>query len=318
MSARGDDLVATIDIGTNTVLLLVAKRGGGGVEHVLDRAEITRLGKGVDREGRLSPASIDATLAAIDRHVREARALGAARIAAVGTSALRDAANARDFLARAAALLGSEVEVISGAREAELTFRGALDGIPLADEVVTAFDVGGGSTEIICGRTSPIAIEHATSLQIGSVRLFERHATDAAQPVAPSVIDAIAADVRRALATVTFGPKGPLVGIAGTVTTIAAIARDVDPYDARRIHGARITIDELRRVTSELAAMTLDERRRVRGLEPARADVIVAGAVLVRCVLEWAGAVDLVVSDGGVRVGLAAELLRSRDRPDLG
>jgi exopolyphosphatase/guanosine-5'-triphosphate,3'-diphosphate pyrophosphatase len=176
---------------------------------------------------------------------------------------------------------------------------------------VLVFDVGGGSTEIIVGdvpegsgRPTP---REKISLDIGSVRLTERHVRG--DPPSAGELASVREDVRAALARVPFRPSGQVVGVAGTVTTIAAFAKDIVPYDGARVHGADLTLDEMERATAELARMSLDERRRLPAIDPKRADVIVAGAALTAEVLRFCGARRLTVSDRGVRWGLVARAL---------
>jgi exopolyphosphatase/guanosine-5'-triphosphate,3'-diphosphate pyrophosphatase len=302
--------VAAIDIGTNSVLLLVAERRGDEIVPVVERAAITRLGRGVDAAHVLDPGAVEATLACLADYAAELRRAGAERIAAVGTSAMRDAAGGEDFRRRARDLLGEEPRVISGEEEAELTFSGALTGLGL-DGPVTVFDLGGGSTEVIRGRAgaSGDAVERAVSLDIGSVRLTERHVH--ADPPREDELLTVRRAVRDALAGLDERWKGAgsLVGVAGTVTTLAAFALDVAPYDPARVHGARLDATRVVRATADLAGRTLAERQASPAIDPRRADVIVAGALIVEEILAWAGAAELVASDRGVRWGLAKRLL---------
>ncbi|AUX40816.1 phosphatase [Sorangium cellulosum] len=309
--------VAAIDIGTNSVLLLIAERRGGELVALIDRATITRLGQGVDAARALAPEAVERTLACLARYGEELRSLGVERVDAVGTSAMRDAAGGEAFIARARELIGVAPRVISGPEEAELTFAGALTGLDLpAGAPRIVFDVGGGSTEIIVG-TAAGEVEQAVSLDVGAVRLTERHVR--ADPPAEADLAAVRAASRAALATVRAEPlrAAPiLVGVAGTVTTLAALARDVVPYDGARVHGARLSGAEIAALTARLASAPLAARRQLPALDPARADVIVAGSALVEEILAWAsklaGApVDLVVSDRGVRWGLAERLCPS-------
>jgi exopolyphosphatase/guanosine-5'-triphosphate,3'-diphosphate pyrophosphatase len=307
--------VAAIDIGTNSVLLLIAEtQAGGELSPVLERATITRLGEDVDRTRELADAARARTLACLGAYAKDLELHAPDRIAVVGTSALRDARGGPEFTKDAEGVLGVRPLVISGRREAELTFRGTLSGLGLEGRVAV-FDVGGGSTEIVVGNTTnaasssrtPPSIESATSLNIGSVRLFERHVrTD---PPAPHEID----DVRQAVdATLLAEPAIPheatLVGVAGTVTTLAAVAGAIDPYDGARVHGARLELETIRAVLRRLTSVALAERKEIPGLEPRRADVIVAGAVLVERLVTWSQKSEVVVSDRGVRWGLAEEL----------
>jgi len=303
--------VAAIDIGTNSVLLLLAETDADGrLSPIAERATITRLGEGVDRTRQLSEAARARTLACLGEYARELNALAPSRVAVVGTSAMRDARGGAEFAEDAERLLGVRPVVVSGRREAELTFRGALSGLDL-EGAVAVFDVGGGSTEIVSGSVamSRPRIASAKSLDIGSVRLFERHVRS--DPPSPAELESLRSSVDSVLADEpAIAKDATLVGVAGTVTTLAAVASSVAPYDASRIHGARLTLETIRSVADRLARSTLAERKRLPGLDPRRADVIVAGAVLVERILTWSGKAELVVSDRGVRWGLAEEFAR--------
>jgi exopolyphosphatase/guanosine-5'-triphosphate,3'-diphosphate pyrophosphatase len=300
-------LRAAIDIGTNTLLALVGRvRAGGVVERVADLATITRLGQGVDRTHRLAPEAMARTLDALREFVAQARALGAVSISAVATSAVRDADNREEFLAAARAIAGPDVEVISGEREAALTFAGAAAGTGLpAGARALVFDVGGGSTELIAGPLGAAPVE-LRSLDIGSVRLTER----CVRGDPPAAEDLACVDQAIAAALADLPPPPPhdvLLGLAGTVTTLAAIARGEHSLAGAAVHGVTLTRGEVARVAARLAALPLVSRRAVPGLDPRRGDVIVAGAAIVRAVMAWAGREALVVSDGGVRIGLLLE-----------
>jgi len=305
----GEALVAAIDIGTNSVLLLVARAGAdGSLEPVEELATITRLGEGVDKSRTLAPEAVERTLACLDEYARVIAKWGVTNLAAVGTSAMRDARGGDIFRAKAKALLGTEPRIISGAEEARLTFIGGLSGIrlpPDSSEVIV-FDIGGGSTELIRGNAATGKTSSAVSLDVGSVRLTERHIrTD---PPTEAELEALDRDIERLLADAPSLGDAVLVGVAGTVTTIAAIAGKVDPYDAARVHGATLSREAVDATCARLASLPLAERVRLPGLSPKRADVIVAGARLCRAIMQRAGASELIVSDRGVRWGLAAEL----------
>jgi exopolyphosphatase / guanosine-5'-triphosphate,3'-diphosphate pyrophosphatase len=277
---------------------------GGGLTPIVERATITRIGRGVDATGLLAAEGIDATLAALRDFVGEAKAAGATAIAAVGTSALRDARNGGAFLEPAATILGGDVEVISGEREAHLTFRGATFGLPLEGQEVTVVDIGGGSTEIVRGRGRHI--QDAVSLPVGSVRLFERHVRH--DPPLVQEIDRIVGEVEDAIGQHAPFLGEPLVGIAGTVTTLAAMVEEIDSYDPSRIHGALLTCNTIDDLLGRMLRMPLSERQRLPGLDPRRADVIVAGAAIAGAVLARSHAPHMHVSHGGVRFGRALEL----------
>lgn len=308
--------LAALDIGTNTVLLLIAELREGKLQPIVERATITRLGKGVDASGHLAPEAVERTLACVRDYARVIGEAGVERVAAVGTSALRDAAEGASFLDAAEGVLGTRPRVIDGLEEADLAFRGALSGLP-APERVLVFDVGGGSTEVIRGRCQPEpAVESAVSLAIGSVRLHERHLRS--DPPAASEIAAARHDTRAALASAPAPGGLPIVGVAGTVTTLAAVEFGLSEYDPARVHGQRLARSAVRALADRLARMTLAERRQLPGLEPGRADVIVAGAEIVASVLEWSGQDVLLVSDRGVRWGLVERLAREEFAPSGG
>jgi exopolyphosphatase / guanosine-5'-triphosphate,3'-diphosphate pyrophosphatase len=294
--------VAAIDIGTNSVLLLIADVSGGAAVPLVERATITRLGQGVDRSRRLAPEAIERTLACLERYAAEIREHAPDVVLAVGTSAMRDAEGGASFRERARDLLGVEPRVASGDEEAELTFLGALSGLQVAGDVLVV-DVGGGSTEIITGDVAS-GPRDKISLDIGSVRLTERHVRD--DPPSEADLERVRADVRAALEGVPFRPSGLAVGVAGTVTTIAAFAKDIVPYDGARAHGAVLTRDEVSAAVAELARLPVEQRRQLPAVDPKRADVIVAGAVLVDELLRFHGIESMIVSDRGVRWGLVA------------
>ncbi|MEO8906285.1 MAG: Ppx/GppA phosphatase family protein [Polyangiaceae bacterium] len=300
--------IATIDIGTNSVLLLVAAVSGGALKPVVERATVTRLGEGVDRNRRLLPEAAERTLACLADYAGTLREQGVTRLDAVGTSAMRDAAGGQEFVARAAQILGVAPRVIDGNEEARLTFAGALSGLPIAGNVMV-FDIGGGSTEIVVGEIGPAGrkIAAAVSLDIGSVRLFERHVRS--DPPSQSELLAVEQDIALALKGAP-APTVPaaLVGVAGTVTQLAALELELARYDAARVHGSELSRTTVDRLADKLAASTLAQRRVLPGMEPSRADVLVVGSAIARAVLHWSGATKLVVSDRGVRWGLCQEL----------
>jgi exopolyphosphatase/guanosine-5'-triphosphate,3'-diphosphate pyrophosphatase len=242
----------------------------------------------------------------------------------VGTSALRDAAGGESFLIRTREMLGFEVEVVSGTREAELTFVGALSGIELraaktdGRDQSFVFDIGGGSTELIVGRSmgregaQGSAISACTSLNIGSVRLTERNRPS--DPPSRQQLERIRTQARDALraSTIIVPPDCVVVGVAGTVTTLFAISENMSDYEPEKVHGRLLTKRAIDAVSSRLAQMTLKERIQVPGLSPGRADVIVAGSILCSEILEYARASELVVSDRGVRFGVLQELIQAR------
>ncbi len=293
---------AVIDVGTNSVLLLVAeRRPDGSFVAVDERMEITRLGKGVDRTGELAPDAVEATVEALASFARAARQAGAEALSVTATSAARDARNGRLFFDRAREAAGVEVEVLSGDLEAELSYEAARADFgpgPLA-----ILDIGGGSTEVVVGEGERLAFRR--SFDVGAVRLTERHL--ASDPPSGAELAALRADLARAVADVPRAPAGArVVGIAGTVTTLCAISLGLDGYDGRLVHGKELPAPEVRALADRLAPLPLEARRHVPGLPPKRADTIVAGAEILLAVLERLGGRALTVSDKGIRWGLLA------------
>ena len=296
--------LATIDVGTNTTLLLVAEIGGDDVRVLAERAEITRLGRGIGADGGLERPGIERTLAVLADYAAVAADHGAA-VHAIGTEALRRAPNAHAFLEPAAAILGVPVDVIDGDREAALTFLAAQRSFPEATAgVAVVIDIGGGSTEIIVARGGHIVFRR--SLPVGSVRLTERHVR--ADPASAAEIAAIEGEIAQLLANVPF-PSGPatLIGTAGTVTTLAAMSLGLTSYDPQLVHGHRLTIAALEQEMARLRGSTQPEREEMAGLDPKRADVILAGACILRQIALAARASDILVSDRGIRWGLLFE-----------
>jgi exopolyphosphatase/guanosine-5'-triphosphate,3'-diphosphate pyrophosphatase len=273
--------LAAFDVGTNSTRLLVADVDGGEIvaEHAREMV-ITRLGKGVDRSGRFDPAALARTLEVLAGYAEICRRLGVARRRLVATSATRDAADRRAFLDGVRDLLGVDAEVLTGQAEAATAYRGATATLE-GDLATLVVDIGGGSTELILGdgRDARAMI----SLDIGCVRLFERHLHH--DPPTAAEAAALRADVAAHLATVAGvldpAAAGRVVGVAGTVTTVTAIALGLDAYDPRRIHRATLDAAEIAAVADKLAAMTVAERAALPVMAKGREDVIAAGALLL-------------------------------------
>jgi exopolyphosphatase/guanosine-5'-triphosphate,3'-diphosphate pyrophosphatase len=298
--------VAAIDCGTNSIRLLVAEIHNGRLTDVLRRMEIVRLGQGVDRTGRLAPEAIERTRVALASYVGDIGRLGATRLRMVATSASRDAGNAADFRAMVLATLGAPPEVISGAEEARLSFTGAVRGLALPGPYLVV-DIGGGSTEFVRGSST---VDCSISVDIGCVRMTERHLHDdppTRAQIAAAEAD-IAAAVHNALSTVGNDATGTLVGLAGSVTTVAAIALGLPAYDPVRIHHARIVYPAVARVTAELLAARRAARLALPVMHPGRADVIGAGALILRVVMEQAGYDSVVASEHDILDGIAYSL----------
>jgi exopolyphosphatase/guanosine-5'-triphosphate,3'-diphosphate pyrophosphatase len=296
--------VAAIDCGTNTILCLIAEQDGGEVRALEDRAEITRLGEGLQASGQLKPEAIARTLRVLRGYVERIRALGCAHVLGVGTEALRRAENGHLFLNEATALLGTvggRFQVIDGEREAALAWRAVRGSFPAVEGTRTVLDIGGGSTELLVGADE---IEEVVSMPIGSVRLTEAYLHH--DPPTPDETRALIACIDEALAG-RPRPRGQLVGVAGTVTTLAAISLGLTDYDGDRVHGFSLDRATVEALLTRLGAQPLADRRRTPGLDPRRADVIYAGALILARVMEKGGLDRLRVSDRGIRWGLAYE-----------
>ena len=306
--------VGAIDLGTNSTRLLVADVEDGRLVEIERLLQITRLGEDVDRGGVLVPQAMERAYQTLAGFRTVAAGHGVTRVLATATSAVRDAANGRDLLDEIERRFGFETRLLSGDEEALLTFRGIASTRPIEGETLI-IDIGGGSTELIVGTATGVGFHVST--QMGCVRLSERWlATD---PPTAAELAACAADVRAILAAHVpadvrrpGGPPRAAIGVAGTVTTIASIDLGLAAYDPERIHGHRLPAAAVARERARLAALTVAERREVRGLEPARAPVIVAGAVILDELLRWLGLDAIEASERDILHGaalLAAETL---------
>jgi exopolyphosphatase/guanosine-5'-triphosphate,3'-diphosphate pyrophosphatase len=308
--------VAAIDQGTNSCRLTVveppADPAGEPTELARDMV-ITRLGRGVDRTGRFDPDVLARTLEVIGRHCRRARALGAERIRVGATSATRDAANRGELADAVRELAGSDLEVISGEREAALSFLGATRGLEAEDGPFLVLDIGGGSTEFVLG-TRPGVAEDAISTQMGSVRLTERAVRS--DPPTAEDLDRLRAEARegieKAAIAVPIDRARTFVSVAGTATTLQAIALGLGRYDPDRIHRTWLDAAEAERVVQGLAAITNAERAAIPVMAPGRGDVIVAGAMILLEAMRRFGFARTLVSETDILDGLAFELLGVR------
>ncbi|MER7107837.1 Ppx/GppA phosphatase family protein [Streptomyces sp. NPDC000229] len=303
--------VAAIDCGTNSIRLLVADidPATGDVTDLDRRMTIVRLGQGVDRTGRLAPEALERTFAACHEYAAVIKEYGAERLRFVATSASRDAENRDDFVRGVMDILGVEPEVISGDQEAEFSFTGAtkeLKGGGSGEYLVV--DIGGGSTEFVVGAAHARA---ARSVDIGCVRLTERHVRS--DPPSEAEVAAIRADVEAALdlaeETVPLREAETLVGLAGSVTTVAAIALGLPAYDSAAIHRSRISYEQVAEVTARLLSATHDERSAIPVMHPGRVDVIVSGALVLLAVMDRIGAPEVVVSEHDILDGIALSLV---------
>jgi exopolyphosphatase/guanosine-5'-triphosphate,3'-diphosphate pyrophosphatase len=301
--------VAAIDCGTNSLRLLVADIDveAGRLVDRHRQMEIVRLGQDVDRTGRLAPEALERTFAVCDRYAAVIRELGAERIRFVATSASRDAENRADFVDGVLARIGVEPEVATGDEEARLSFSGATRGLVGAEPPYLVVDIGGGSTEFVLGTSSPVA---ARSVDVGCVRLTERHFAD--DPPTQAEIDALVVDVDAAIAlaaeVVPLHEAHTLVGLAGSVTTVTAVALGLEEYDASRVHGTRLSAATVRETSERLLAMTHDERAQIAVIHPGRVDVLNAGVLVLRRIMEASGLDEVLVSEHDILDGIAWSL----------
>ncbi len=296
--------LAALDFGTNTALLLIVDFDGKELRVLEDHADIVRIGEGLDHSGKLKEEAIARGLEALDRYIERITANECGHVLAVGTEALRRAQNGAIFVNEATARLGrvgGRFQVIDGEREAKLAWRAVRGSFPMLTGTRTVVDIGGGSTEILVGDEK---IEQLISLPIGSVRLTERILKS--DPVSAEQRAALIDTIDRALDAAPR-PSAPIVGIAGTVTTLAAMSQSLDTYDGNRVHGQKLSIETIRALCDRLAALPLAVRRQTPGLDPRRADVIFAGATILLRILERAGASECIVSDRGIRWGVIYE-----------
>ncbi|MGW5670648.1 Ppx/GppA phosphatase family protein [Micromonospora sp. NPDC003776] len=308
--------MAAIDCGTNSIRLLVADLpdpSAGPAAPLADvsrRMEIVRLGQGVDRTGRLAPEAIERTRVALADYAAEIEKLGADRVRMCATSATRDAANAADFRNMVEQTLGVAPEVVTGDEEARLSFTGAVRGLPAdAEPPYLVVDIGGGSTEFVVG-TREAGVRAAVSMDIGCVRMTERHLhgdPPSLDEIAAAQAD-IAVAVDRALEAVPGREAATLVGLAGSVTTVVAIAQGLREYDPARIHHARVSYEQVAEVTADLLAKTREQRLAIPVMHPGRADVIGAGALVLRVIMERAGMPSVVASEHDILDGIAWSL----------
>lgn len=314
MTSYAEGRYAAIDIGTVTCRMLVGDVAGGRVIPVDREYEITNLGEGVDASGVLKREAMDRVMGAIGRYLEVRDRLDDADhpvrgTMAVATSAARDAANADEF-AQLLAEQGLELAVIPGEKEAALSFRGASADFADADGDIMVVDVGGGSTEVVCGPAGG-APRTARSFDIGCRRVTERFLKS--DPPAPGEIAQARAWMRRQLdpyfeGLAGFGDVTRMVAVAGTATTAVSIREKMAVYDSDRVHGAQVTLGELASVRARLARLPLDERRKVTGLDPGRAPVIVAGLVILEEVMRAAGMDAFTASESDILQGMILEM----------
>lgn len=305
---------AVLDVGTNSVKFHIAEVGPDGAwKTIADRAELTRLGEGLKEGGAITTDAADRTAAAIEGMVAEAHAAGCIAIAAVGTAGLRIATNSADVLEIIRARTGVQVEVISGDEEGRLAYVAVRAGLPSATGSLVVFDTGGGSSQFTFGEGDQVS--ERFSVNVGAVRYTERYGLDGAvsSDVLREAMKAIAEDLSR----IANRPQpGTLVGMGGAVTNLTAVSYAMATYEPDSIQGTVLTRDEIDRQIELYRTTPLDARTTIAGLQPKRADVILAGACIVGTVMELTGKHELTVSDRGLRHGVLAERFATTGRGD--
>jgi exopolyphosphatase/guanosine-5'-triphosphate,3'-diphosphate pyrophosphatase len=303
--------VAVVDVGSNSTRLLVADVDGA--VSVLERqSRVTRLGRGVDLSGQLSDEAIEAACAVIADYVEICARLGAERVTAIATSAVRDASNGDAFVAELRERFALSARVLDGEEEARLTYRGATaEAVPTVPTLV--IDIGGGSTEMVVGSGDEIAFH--SSLQAGVVRHTERHVSG--DPPTAVELEELAGDVRASIADALPAGRAPVVsvgiGVAGTPTSLAAVDLELDPYDPARVHGHVLSLKTIQHLLSRFASAPLDERAAIPGLHPDRAPTIIAGCVILVEAMRAFGLDRIEASEHDILYGTALQAARSAD-----
>jgi len=304
--------VAAFDCGTNSLRLLVADLdpGAGTLEEVVREMRIVRLGQGVDRSGRIADASLQRVFAAVEEYMDLVREHHVQQTRFCATSAARDADNVEEFLAGIETLTGVRPEILAGDEEARVSFAGATRSLPPLPEPLLVIDIGGGSTELILGNADG-SIVAQESLDIGSVRLNERHL--ASDPPSPAEIAAAVADIDAVLDECSVDPSlaGAVIGVAGTVTTLAAAVLDLATYDRTVIHHSVLRPDAVQGAVSELLSMLVEQRKALPYMHPGRADVIGAGGLILDRVLRRTQVRSMLVSEHDILDGIAWSLAAS-------
>jgi exopolyphosphatase / guanosine-5'-triphosphate,3'-diphosphate pyrophosphatase len=299
----GSMRVAVVDLGTNSTRLLVADVDRGILRQVERRTAVTSLGRGVDLTDTICADAIEDVCAAVADFKARYEELGAQRVAAIATSAVRDATNGEAFIAELRERFGLDASILSGEEEAHLTYFGATATRP-PEEGTLVFDIGGGSTELVVG--SGTKVDFHVSLQAGTIRHAERHLSS--DPPDPHELEDLADDVRHAIERATehgVAPASHGIAVAGTPVSLASVDQELEPYDSERVHGYRLSLKAVQRMLSRLSTLPLAERLRVKGLHPGRAPTIVAGTVILAQVMRAFDLVEVEVSENDILQGAA-------------
>ena len=300
--------VAAIDCGTNSIRLLIADIDGANFREIHREMEIVRLGQGVDKTGQFHPDAIVRTLAAVDKFAIEIAKRGVEKIRFCATSATRDATNRDLFIDGVRERLGIAPEVIPGEVEAALSFQGATRDFPATDGPFLVIDIGGGSTEFVFGTTT---VEFAKSMNIGCVRMTERHFTggDADPGQIAAAIEDIDEAIAQAAKIVPITQSKTLIAVAGTATTVAAAALELSTYDRYSIHLSRISAEKVHAVSKTFLSMKREDREALGYMHPGRVDVIGAGSLVLSRIMLATGAKEFVASESDILDGMAWSLV---------
>lgn len=294
--------LAVIDIGTNSIKFCVAQKAADGTLDIRkDANDIARLGEGLRETGRISQEALERNAQSVAQFARQAEEMGAETVFAVGTMALRTAKNAQDFIDRVNELCGLTVKVLPGDEEARLAYLAVLSALPIQDGELVIFDTGGGSTEFIFGQGKEL--DKRFSVNLGAIRITEEYFSD--DPVKAGSVEAALKDIKKVFDDAQVqGQPTQLVGMGGTVTSMGAVKHKMTSYDPDVIQGSTLTLQDVDKQIADYSERTLEERRLIPGLQPKRADVILAGACILKDILTRFGAEDLIISDRGLRHGL--------------
>ena len=294
---------AVIDIGTSSIKFFLGELSDDGAMRTLfDENDIQRIGDGLRETGVISPAAMERNIEALSRFAKKARDNGADEILCIGTMALRNATNAVDFLKLARETCGVKVSVISGEEEARLSYLAAMSGLPIHEGKIVIFDLGGGSTEFVFGEGS--AVNKRFSVDLGNIRITEKFFKS--DPASPEEIQAAIDEIENTFTRYDVkGETAQLVGMGGTVTAMGAVKHRMSEYKADVIQGSKLTAQDIEAQFLDYSKKTVEERRRTVGLQPKRADVILAGCCILKAILKLLGAGEVTISDRGIRHGLA-------------
>ncbi|MCC8060567.1 MAG: Ppx/GppA family phosphatase [Clostridiales bacterium] len=298
--------IGIIDIGSNSIKFFVGeKREDGTIATIIDENDIARLGEGLKDTGRISDEALERNAQSVAAFAAKAKENGAEQIISIGTMALRTASNSADFVKRVKELCDVDVQIIPGEEEARLSYLAILSGMPVPDGDLIIFDTGGGSTEFIFGKGTELVKRF--SVNLGAIRITEKFFAD--DPVAEGSVEAAIRQIDEEFAAAGVeGKPVKLVGMGGTVTSMGAVKHKMVVYDPDVIQGSSLTRADIAEQIKEYSARTIEQRRELPGLQPKRAEVILAGACILQDIIDRLGVDELTISDRGVRHGLAFDV----------